>query len=165
MRTKAKIVVVACAVLGLGTFVVLQSSGAQAETRPATVEELSPPPGALQRLEADLGVKFSMLDEAQVDIEALEHAAAIASESEYSSQIGDVLPERYLLHMDQGPDTGIAEATAGQDVWVLHYSGLDIKSGSPMTDSGAPAEAATIGNAYIIADSLDGEFILAHWTD
>lgn len=136
------------------------SSKAEADFRFATPAEVSPPPGSLDRLAKELGVKFGAPDQTRVNTAIASDAANAAVATEYGAQLGDAKHSQYLQMVtgvggDQG---GIADGTA---VWIVVFPDLSI----PVLGPGGVKSDAVIHHVYVLVSAESGDFINAVYTD
>jgi hypothetical protein len=165
MRTRyLAALAVGAAIIGVLVVTAPWSRGAEATNRPATAAELEPPAGELDRLTSDLGLVLTSPDAADVDVRIAASAADAISGTQYASQVGDARSVQYLVHVEAADNAGVS-VTPDELVWVVHYTGLNVASGAPMTESGRPAEPAVITQGFVLISADTGAFLLAHWTD
>ena len=53
----------------------------------------------------------------------------------------------------------------GDLVWIVVFDNLDIKTSAPPTESGAPADNATIRHGYVLVSASTGEFLSSLFTN
>jgi hypothetical protein len=132
------------------------STEAKADFRSATSAEISPPPGALDRLSKELGAKFSAPDVTMVDAAIASSAAEAITQTEYGAQTAGSVPSQYLQAA-----TGLLGLKGSQSVWIVIYANLEI----PVLAPGGAKSDAVIRNIYVLISSDTGAFINAVYTD
>lgn len=135
------------------------SGKADADFRLATPAEVSPPPGSLDRLAKELGVKFGDPDQTRVNTAIASDAAGAAAATEYGAELGDAKHHQYLQIVMGGDDQGgIADGTA---VWIVVFPDLSI----PVLGPGGVKSDAVIHNVYVLVSAESGDFINSVYTD